>query len=626
MLLVPLPSALLDVALSLQLAFAVLVVLVCTRALSLDTRSVFPTLLLTATCIRLALNVSTTRLILARGDAGEVVRSFGSVAIADNLLAGTVIFLVIAIAQLLVVTRGAERIAEVCARFSLDAIPGQQMAIDADVRAGFIDAREARARRRRLARESRFYGAMDGAMRFVKGDALVALVIAAVNLACGAVLGVAARDMTVGEALTTYLTLAIGDGLAAQIPALLLAIAAGLAVTRSAGAAVAADEAESLLVALARPQGLATSAGLFAVMAAIPGLPTTPFAGTALLFAIAWLWARGVHSRSSISPGSADMTIAEYTVDTPISTPAPAPIAIEMESALADRLNAYAPDGSFAASELVSLRRWLCERLGMSPPAVVTRVQPAGGYRLLLRGVVIDSAPADELLTDPESDRAADARTAGAHLGARMRVQLARHAFELIDIQALEFELRALAKTRPELAGAVLPGLLSRPQLRALTSELVREGIVFGSLATLLQAVSHACAEAGIGDPHERLARVRCALRGRISAHYAPAGVLAAWRLDPLLEDTVRGALAPSSATEDGPVALALEPEIAFDITGAVVRALAGAQSPTVLLVAADVRRSVAQLIAVAAPEVVVLAPQELTPDTRIQTVATIGL
>ena len=654
MLLLPLPSALIDVALAAQLAFAVLVVLAATRVSGPAVLAIFPTLLVASTCMRLALNVSTTRLILARGDAGAVVRSFGGVAIADSLLAGAVIFLVIAIAQLLVVTRGAERVAEVAARFSLDALPGKQMAIDADVRAGFIDAGEAGRRRSRLAHESRIYGAMDGAMRFVKGDALVALVIAVVNLVGGAIVGVAAQDMSVESALRTYLTLAIGDGLAAQIPALLIAIAAGLAITRRAGAAPVDDDAgadpggpppgpldmpERPLAALAHPPSLAAAAGLFAVMASIPGLPTGPFAGVALAVGAAWLWARRVHSARRPAPGGAGVARPEYIAAEPVAVRTWAPLTVELGPQLADAVDAMRPEGQFARAQLTPIRRRLAERLGMDAPAIAVRVGPESGYRLWRGDAVIDSAlPADltaELAVGPDPGQPLDGRATGArmaaHIGTRMRASLDRQCHTLVDLQTISVGLTSVSRRQPELVGALFPGALfpgsiTRIQLTSLVRELVRERIAFGDLAVLLHALVDALGDGPIVDSGDRLSRVRSALRERISAQYAPSGALSAWRLDPFVEDTVRGALIPADRGEGGVVQLALEPEICAEIAAAVALAVAGAEVPGVVLVAADVRGVIAELIASAAPDAVVLAPQDLSPNTRIQTVATIGV
>ncbi|HEX7702641.1 MAG TPA: FHIPEP family type III secretion protein, partial [Kofleriaceae bacterium] len=234
MLIVPVPRPLLDVMLALNIAVSVALLMAAVFSPNPLGFASFPTLLVVTTMFRVGLEVSTTRLVLADADAGAVVRAFGSSVVAENLVVGLVVFAVITIVQLVVVARGAERVAEVSARFALDAMPGKQMAIDAELRTGAIDPETARARRTALERESSLYGAMDGAMRFVKGDAIAAIVIVIINLIAGLVIGIANRGMSASEAAHTYSLLSIGAGLVAQIPSLLVAVASGLLVTRVA--------------------------------------------------------------------------------------------------------------------------------------------------------------------------------------------------------------------------------------------------------------------------------------------------------------------------------------------------------------------------------------------------------
>ncbi|HET9623972.1 MAG TPA: FHIPEP family type III secretion protein, partial [Kofleriaceae bacterium] len=282
MLIVPLPRPVVDLLLALNLAVAVgllLAALVTPRPLQL---AVFPTLLVVTTLFRVGLEVSVTRLILADGDAGDVVRAFGGSVVAGSLVVGLVVFAVITVVQLVVVARGAERVAEVAARFALDALPGKQLAIDGEVRAGAVDAATARARRGELERESQLYGAMDGAMRFVKGDAIAAIVIVVINLIGGLVIGIGQRGMSAEQAIHTYSLLSIGEGLVAQIPSLVVAVASGLLVTR-----VASTGDRSLRDALGESFGAASFAGqprvlggaaiLLAALAVVPGLPFVPF-------------------------------------------------------------------------------------------------------------------------------------------------------------------------------------------------------------------------------------------------------------------------------------------------------------------------------------------------------------
>src|SRR5688572_11095060 len=275
---VPLPTWLLDLFLASNLAASVAVLLVALYVGDALKIAAFPTLLLITTLFRLALNVSSTRLILLQADAGEVIQAFGQFVVRGNYVVGAVIFLILTIIQFVVIAKGSERVAEVGARFTLDAMPGKQMAIDAELRSGSIDGNEARRRRRTLLRESQFYGAMDGAMKFVKGDVIASLIITIVNILGGLAIGVGQRDMEVVGALKRYGLLTIGDGLVTQIPALVMATAAGVLVTR-----VASEEAETPLGAelasqiFGQPQALRVASFFVLGLAAIPGLPSLLF-------------------------------------------------------------------------------------------------------------------------------------------------------------------------------------------------------------------------------------------------------------------------------------------------------------------------------------------------------------
>src|SRR5688572_9185835 len=275
---VPLPTWLLDLLIASNLAASVAVLLVALYVGDALKIAAFPTLLLITTLFRLALNVSSTRLILLQADAGEVIRAFGTFVVRGNYVVGAVIFLILSIIQFVVIAKGSERVAEVGARFTLDAMPGKQMAIDAELRSGAIDGAEARSRRHALARESQFYGAMDGAMKFVKGDVIASFLITLINIGGGLAIGVLQRDMEVGAALRRYGLLTIGDGLVSQIPSLVIATAAGVLVTR-----VASEEADTSLgrelagQIFGQPQALRVASVFVLLLAAIPGLPALPF-------------------------------------------------------------------------------------------------------------------------------------------------------------------------------------------------------------------------------------------------------------------------------------------------------------------------------------------------------------
>ncbi|MGD2132879.1 MAG: FHIPEP family type III secretion protein, partial [Maricaulaceae bacterium] len=286
MLILPMPSWLLDIALSISISFSVLVLMTALFLKKPMEFSAFPTVLLIATMLRLGLNIASTRLILSEGQsgsdaAGQIIAAFGSLVMQGNFVIGIIVFIILVIVNFVVITRGSGRIAEVAARFTLDAMPGKQMAIDADLSAGLINDAEARERRRNLEAESNFYGAMDGASKFVRGDAMAGILITAINILGGVIIGVAQHGMPFGDAANTYTLLTIGDGLVSQIPSLIVSVAAGLLVSK-AGVDVSADKALASQLA-ANPQGLAMVAGICGIAAVMPGLPLVPFAALAIL-------------------------------------------------------------------------------------------------------------------------------------------------------------------------------------------------------------------------------------------------------------------------------------------------------------------------------------------------------
>jgi len=276
MMIIPMPTRLLDVLLSLNITFAVVTLLSTFYVKEALEIAAFPTILLLATLYRLALNVSTTRLILLNGYAGEVVLAFGNFVVGGNYVVGAVVFLILVVIQFIVITKGAERVAEVAARFTLDGMPGKQMAIDADLNSGLIDEAEARQRRARIQREADFYGAMDGASKFVKGDAIAGLIITVINILGGLAIGVLQRGVPASQALQIYGLLTVGDGLVAQIPALIFSTATGVIVTRAAGEASLGMDLINSLVSNHKP--LLISAGMLFLLAIVPGLPFLPFA------------------------------------------------------------------------------------------------------------------------------------------------------------------------------------------------------------------------------------------------------------------------------------------------------------------------------------------------------------
>ncbi len=590
MLIVPLPRPLLDALLTLNIGIAVALLMAAVftpRPLSFAS---FPTLLVVTTLFRVGLEVSATRLILADADAGEVVHAFGSSVIAGNLVVGIVVFAVITIVQLIVVARGAERVAEVSARFALDAMPGKQMAIDAEQRSGAIDADTARSRRTDLERESQLYGAMDGAMRFVKGDAIAAIVIVVINLVGGLVIGVGMKGQTAGAAVQTYSLLSIGEGLVAQIPSLLVAVASGLLVTRvaSTGDRPIGEDLGAQLGG--QPRALAGVALLLVGLGLVPGLPRAPFLLLGLIAAvIAFVSAR---SRPAAAP----------VLDEAGAAAARGPrLALRLSPPLHAALGAKPAD---LHARLAEVRAALTAKTGVPlPPLSIARDTELGDAEAAL---AIDGTPVAWLV-------AADL----AALVDQLPAALATVLPDLIGVDRVHALVERTALTSPILVREVVPRLVSLPVLTEVVRGLVREQVPVEDLAGVLEAIALSPAPTGgftNRDVPALIEALRGQLRRQISARWAPRGQLAVYTIDGMIEDAVRGAV----DRRDGGQILALEPAIAQDIIAAVKSALG--VGPAVILTSGDVRRHLRTLLEPELPDVAVLAAHELAPGTQVST------
>jgi len=609
MMILPLPTAVIDVLLATNIAVAVTLLLTSlyvSDALKIGT---FPTLLLLTTLFRLALEVSATRLILTRANAGQVIAAFGHFVVGGNLVVGAVIFLILTLIQFIVITKGAERIAEVAARFTLDAMPGKQLAIDAELRAGHIDAAEAQRRRAALGRESQLFGSMDGAMKFVKGDAIAGIAILAVNIVGGLTIGVLQRGMDAGAATRAYTLLTIGAGLVAQIPALLISTAAGIVVTRVASedgpSHLGRDIARELL---ANPKAIAMAAVLLALLALVPGLPALPFLALAVVFGLiaARLWRRP-------SPPVDETATAIAGLPGALA----APLAVDAAPALARTL--AAPDGPFLAREIPALRRRLFDQAGIVLPAVVVRARPEAERTFVLR---LQEAPLARIQLPP-SVADGDSDTAGRQVAQHLAALLRRHGHELIGIQETQALLDDVQRSHPALVREVVPGLVAPAVLADVLRRLAQEGISLRALREILGALA-AC-PAGARDAATLTEQVRGALRRTITFQHADqSGRIGALLLDPLIEDTIRDAIHRTPSGNH----LALEPQLSRDIRAAIDRALAtargAADQPTtvapVLLTVPEIRPYVRRLVENQEPPVAVLSFLELAPEAEVRT------
>jgi type III secretion protein V len=628
MMVVPLPTPLLDLLLTLNIAAAVTLLLVSLYVGDALKIATFPTLLLLTTLFRLALEVSATRLILLRADAGQVIHAFGNFVVAGNLVVGAVIFLILTIVQFIVISKGAERVAEVAARFTLDAMPGKQLSIDAELRGGHIDLPEARRRRALLARESQLFGAMDGAMKFVKGDAIAGIIVLLVNVLGGLIIGVLQRGMDVMTATRTYTLLTIGEGLVAQIPALLISTAAGIIVTRVAsedegsGSHLGRDIGRQVL---AQPKALAIAAGLLALLAVVPGLPAAPFLTlAAVLGTVAWRLLRTpatAAERNDAAEG-VDGAGARAAAADALPSPVLTPIAVEVSAELASALGPPDDGGAFIGQTVPLLRERLFAELGLTLPTV--RLLPGtagltgGAYVIRLNEVPLGQGEVPR----------ADWPSAAARIGDDVLALMRRYGHEFIGLQETQALLDGLERTHPALVREVVPKLISPVLVADVLRRLVQEGISLRNLRDVLGALAD-------WAPHERdpvvlAEHVRAALRRTITFQHARSGgVLSAYTLDGLIEDTIRNAI---HKTPTGSY-LALEPELSRDIVAAVGRALGTPRANgerdvagAVLLTNAEIRRHVRRLVETEHPGLSVLSYQELAPEAQIRPIGRISL
>ena len=679
MMIVPLPTLLIDLLIALNLTIAVVLLMVAIYVPDALRITTFPTLLLLTTLFRLALNVSSTRLILLQADAGDIIRSFGEFVVRGNFVVGAIIFLVLTLIQYIVISKGSERVAEVAARFTLDAMPGRQLAIDADLRAGHLDQEEARRRRSALQRESQLFGSMDGAMKFVKGDAIAGIVIIVITIVGGLIIGVVQRGLSLNEALEVYSLLTIGDGLVSQIPALIISTAAGLIVTRVAseeeGTNLGAEIGRQLI---AQPKAIAVAAVVLGLLAIVPGLPTLPFLTLAALAGtVAWALFRArarTHTAHALRPhGRAAHATAHLDGDAlgdeKLATPGVPPIVVELGDALADACQldngttgTTGTTGRLVGEVIPELRRTLYAELGVHlPPVRVRRAGVPGGlYRLALSEIPVVEGllPTDRRLALARPDRIAllgAAATPARHpltgapaawihlndtsaveragiplldavdtLGAALHAALRRYAFELIGIQQAHALLESVEATHPALVREVVPKIVSLQLLADVLRRLVEEQVSIRDLPAVLGALADRARTEK--DPLLLTEQVRTSLRRQLTFQHARGQAsLSVYLLSPMIEEAIRDAITRTRAGSF----LALEPELARDILAAVRTTLAQRADdapPAILLTHAELRRFTKRLLDAEQPGLTVLSIQELAPELTLQPIGHISV
>ena len=668
LMIMPLPTFLVDtlIGANLSLSFAILMMTMYVKT-PLEFSS-FPTMLLFTTLFRVGLNITTTRLILLNADAGEIIQTFGEFALGGNFVVGAVVFLILTIVQFLVISKGAERVAEVGARFTLDAMPGKQMSIDADMRAGVIDMAEAQRRREVISQESKMFGAMDGAMKFVKGDSIAGMVVAVVNIVGGTVIGVTQRGIPASEALNIYGILTIGDGLVSQIPSLIIAISAGILITRSGDTNVDVG-AQIGGQFFNQPKALFIAGGLIFLFALIPGFPKPQ------LFTLAFALGSFAYVLDRIQNMPADRDARSdfeksVRASTESRSPRPrsvgepqddfsptVPIILDISEALStaldyDRLN----------DELASLRRALYFDLGVPFPGINLRVARrlmGLTYELQINEIPLSSGKlepgmelvqesmqtltmlgiqvkkGDDFLPDIESlwVSADDAvRLAGGGISCmnhsriiayHLSLLLARHASDFIGMQETKYLLNRMEERAPDLVHEVTR-LQPVQRIAEVFQRMVQEHVSIRDLRGILEALIE-------WSPKEKdiimlTEYVRGALKRQICyMHSHGQNMLPAILLDPPVEETIRKAVRQTSAG----AFLSLDPNTSKRFLDAVTEAAGEyrkhSQKP-VLLASMDIRRYVRRLIEGKHYGLMVLSYQELTPEISVQPLSRIRL
>ena len=577
MMIIPLPTVLLDVLICLNITIALLVVMSAIYNVEALDLSVFPSLLLITTLFRLALNISSTRLILLNANAGEVITAFGNFVVGGNAVVGFIVFVILVIVNFIVITKGSERVAEVSARFTLDAMPGKQMAIDADLNQGAITDAEAKRRREKVQRESDFFGAMDGASKFVKGDAIAAIVIMMINIGGGFVIGMLQRDMDAAQALQTYTLLTVGEGLVAQIPALLISTATGIIVTRSAAEGNLGGDLVKQLFRNARIFMILTGVLLF--LAIMPGLPGIPFFTLAVLCGfIAWNLHRGQAVEQEVQQVE-QKAKAKKEATTPeniVSLLQVDPMELEIGYSLIPLVDTG--QGGDLLDRIVMIRRQCALELGLVVPTIRIRdniqikpnayiiklkgVEIARGelmldhYLAMNSGTVFEEVPGIETtepafglpalwISENEREQAElngyTVVDAVSVLATHLTEIIKEHAAEILGRQETQNLLDNLQKTNAALVEEVVPNLLTVGEVEKVLANLLSERISIRDMSTILEVLADYAP--ATKDTDVLTEYVRHAMARQITQQNVQDGVLPCITLDPAIENKIAGSV-----------------------------------------------------------------------------------
>ncbi|MDH4568757.1 flagellar biosynthesis protein FlhA [Pseudomonas sp. BN414] len=672
MMTLPVPPFLLDVFFTFNIALSIVVLLVSVYALRPLDFAVFPTILLVATLLRLALNVASTRVVLLHGQdghdaAGKVIQAFGDVVVGGNYVVGAVVFAILMIINFVVVTKGAGRISEVSARFTLDAMPGKQMAIDADLNAGLIDQAEAKKRRSEVSQEADFYGSMDGASKFVRGDAIAGLLILFINLIGGMAIGMLQHGLSFSDAGRIYSLLTIGDGLVAQIPSLLLSTAAAIMVTRVSSSEDMGQQVNRQM--FASPKALAVSAMILIAMGLVPGMPHVSFVGLGLVAAGGawWIWHRQKQVKEQavqeeqrqqeLLPAQRAQETKELGWDdvTPVDL-----VGLEVGYRLIPLVDRN--QGGQLLARIKGVRKKLSQEMGFLMPSVHIRdnldLLP-NAYRLTLMGVSVAEAevyPDRELAINPgqvfgtlngvaakdpafgleavwiDASQRDQAQSlgytvvdAGTVVATHLNQVLHKHAHELLGHEEVQQLMQNLAKSSPRLAEELVPGMVSLSTLLKVLQALLQEQVPVRDIRTIAEAIANIAPKSQ--DPAALVAAVRVSLaRAIVQSIVGLEPELPVITLEPRLEQILLNSLQKAGqGSEDG---VLLEPGMAEKLQRSLVEAaqrqeMLGKQA--ILLVAGPIRAMMSRFARLAVPTMHVLAYQEIPDNKQVTIVATVG-
>lgn len=677
MMIVPLQPFILDYLIAMNMMISVCLLMIALYIPSAVHLSIFPSLLLITTLYRLGLNISTTRQILLKADAGEIIFSFGNYVVGGNFVVGGIIFLIITLVQFIVITKGAERVSEVAARFTLDAMPGKQMSIDADLRAGIIDQDKARSMRLAIQKESQLYGAMDGAMKFVKGDAIAGIVITIINIIGGLIIGSSMYGMPIGDAAQTYSLLSIGDGLVSQIPALMISITAGIVTTRVSSERTDSNLGREISGQLLRqPKALLLASGIAILLSMIPGFPRIPFwVISVLLFLIGYTLFTTTQKKVATAAGggrkSSKGPSSETTITGAMETEVEGhsaitgggideyaltlPVILETGTWLSEEVRKAEKGSSFIDTMIPRMRQALYHDLGVRFPGIHVRVDAPSiemdEYSIQLNEVPVVRGKVLEghLLTNEGEENLkrynlpftkhvnslgmptlwVDQKyqeilvKAGVKYWKSLEVVILHFSYffrhyanEFVGIQEVKSMLEFMEQSFPDLVKEVTR-LIPLQKLTDIFRRLIQEQISIKDLRTILEALTEWAQTEK--DTVLLTEYVRSSLKRYISYKYSQGqSVLSVYILDPEIEDMVRGAIKQTSAGSY----LALDPDAVQLILQGMRNTIAppppGGQPP-VLLTAIDVRRFVRKLIEMEFPDVSVVSYQEIVPEIRIQ-------